>query len=150
VEALPHDDPRLVEDEDPGIWKIGMPRIWLDPVRGMVFLYALVDEAEAPDDVAPLVREQRKRDTVLVGEGPKHRHGIVAQGEEGDARGFERGQYLLQLDQLRLAEGSPVGAAVEDDERLAVAPGGVQVHRRTALVRQADFGEPLALARTYS
>jgi len=72
VEALPHDDARLVEDEDAGIGKVGMPRVRLDPVGGMVFLHALVDEAETPDDGAAFVREQRRRDGVLVGEGPKH------------------------------------------------------------------------------
>jgi hypothetical protein len=112
-------------------------------------LYSLVDEAETPDDVAALVQEQRIRDTTLVGEGPKHRHGIVAQGKAGHAPGFEPVQHRLQLDQLRFAEGPRVGAAVEDDECLAVAARGVQVHRRAALVRQADVGKALALPWAY-
>jgi hypothetical protein len=58
--------------------------------------------------------------------------------------GPEPGEDLLQLDQLRLAEGSPVRAAVEDDERLSLPARGVQVHRGAALVRQADVGEALS------
>ena len=84
---------------------------------------------------------------MLFSEGAKHRHGVIAQSEEGAARRVEPGQHLLQLDQLRLAERSPVRAAVEDDEGPPAASRGVQVHRDAMLIRQADLREARALAR---
>jgi len=45
-------------------------------------------------------------------------------------------ENLLQPDQLRLAERSPVGAAVEDDERSPISACGVQVYCGAVLIRQ--------------
>ncbi len=147
MEALRHDHARLVENEDTGIGKVCVPRIGLDAVGRVVFLDPLVEEAEATHHVAAFVGEQGKGDGLLVREGPEHRHRVVAHGEERDPGGFDPGENLLQLDQLRLAERSPVRAAVEDDEGPPATSRGVQVHRDAMLIRQDDLREARALAR---
>jgi hypothetical protein len=51
---------------------------------------------------------------MLVREATENLDRIVADGEQADSLRFEVGEYLLQLNQLRLAERSPLGTAVEN------------------------------------
>ena len=94
-------------------------------VVGMIFLDAVVLKVEAPDHVAPLVGEKRKRDPVLLCEGAEDLDGIVADAEQGHALSTEHRPHVLQLYQLRAAEGSPVRAPKEDHEGFARAASGV-------------------------
>ncbi len=149
MESLVSDGARLVEDEDTGIWQVHVARARLDAIDSVIFLHVFIDEAELTNDAATLVGEQRKADAVLVRKAAKYLDGVVADGEEGDAFGLETRPHLLQLDQLRLAEGSPLGAAVEDYERLAVPACRVQILHSAALVRQTNIGKALAFPGTY-
>ena len=49
-----------------------------------------------------------------------------------------------KLDQLRAAPRSPVGASVEDDQRLPPCPVRVEVDRAAALIGEHDVGESIA------
>ena len=113
----------------------------------MVFLHPLVDEAEPAHDVTALVGQERVRDAVDRGEIVQDPDRIVADREEGDPVRRRLRSDLLQLNQLRLAERSPLGAAVKDDKRLAPGASRVQVHRCAGLVRQADVGKGLPFFR---
>lgn len=68
VESLPRDPP-LVEDEHAGIGLVHVTGTGLDVVDGMILLPSLVDEAEPPDDVTPLIRQQGEDNRVLLSEG---------------------------------------------------------------------------------
>jgi hypothetical protein len=72
---------------------------------------------------------------VSGGEVAQHVDGVVADGVDGDAFAFEVGEAALQLNELRATEGSPTGAAVEDDQPAAVTTMFVKIERRAALVR---------------
>ena len=74
-------------------------------------------------------------------------HRVIADREQSDVLRLEGGPHCLQLDQLRAAERSPVGASMENDERFALPTGGMEIDRGSALVGQADVGKPLPLLR---
>lgn len=69
-----------------------------------------------------------------VREAPQYRDGVVADREYRDTGVFESGMDLLQLDQLRLTVGSPIGTAVEQDEGPSARPRRVQIDGRPRLV----------------
>jgi hypothetical protein len=81
---------------------------------------------------------------MLCREGGQDLNRIIADRDDGDARSVEVGETALQLDELRPAERSPGGAAVEDDQRSPSRPPGVQVDRLAELIRQQDVGERFA------
>jgi hypothetical protein len=56
-------------------------------------------------------------------------------------------QTLLQLHELRFAEGSPAGTAVKNDQGTPTVTGPVQVDALTVLVRQDDVREALPNCR---
>jgi hypothetical protein len=128
------DDPVLVEHEHTRIRQADMARVRRDSIVSVVFLDALVEKPELSDHVTSLVGEKRKRDPVLLGEGSEDLDAVIADGEQGNALATERRPHFLQLDQLRPAERSPVGAAVEDDESFARATRLVEIDRGAVLV----------------
>ena len=79
-----------------------------------MLVHLLVQHPQLPDDFAALVGEQREGDAVGGGEAGQHAHRVVADAKDGDGVPLEIGQVPLQLDQLRLAERSPLGTAVEN------------------------------------
>ena len=113
-------------------------------VEGLLRCNFRVFEAESPDGDAALIREERVGDAVAIGKTGQGADRVVAQREDGVAGGFELRQALLQLDELRPTVRSPIGAAVEGDQRSAVGPCCVQVDRLAVLVRQHHIGEPFA------
>ena len=50
------------------------------------------------------------------GEVPQDLDGVIADREQGDAVRGQLGRDPLQLDELRLAERSPLRASIEDDQ----------------------------------
>jgi hypothetical protein len=56
-------------------------------------------------------------------------------------------QTLLQLDELRFAEGSPPGAAVKDHQCTPTMAGLVEIDALTMLVRQHDIRKALSHRR---
>src|SRR2546428_132703 len=75
-------------------------------------------------------------------------NGIVTDREERDAARVEVLGDPPQLHELRFAERSPPGAAVEYHDRGATGPRLVEVDRFAGLIRQADVGESRADGRT--
>jgi hypothetical protein len=53
---------------------------------------------------------------------------VIADGEQRHAVGAESRRYILQLDQLRSTERSPVGAAVEDHEGFTLPAHRVDIN----------------------
>jgi hypothetical protein len=72
---------------------------------------------------------------VLRRKRSKDRERIVANGEEPRATGGERGEHALQLDELRLAEGSPGRAAVEHHQGPPGARRLMEMHGMAMLIR---------------
>jgi len=66
----------------------------------------------------------------------EHIDGIVTDGEDDDVLAFKVGQTALQLDELRLTEGSPCRAAMEDYQGPTAASGLVQTEGVTMLIWQ--------------
>jgi hypothetical protein len=95
--------------------------------------------------VAALVGQQRELDAVSLGERAEDVDRVVADAEQRDAVRLQDGVDALQLDELRLAERSPISAAVDDDEGLATRARLVEVDHRARLIRQAHVGKRLAL-----
>ncbi len=147
VEPLVGDRPRLVEHEGARIGQVHVAGRRRDAVDGVVLLNALVDEAESPHDETAFVRQERVANSVRLGEGRQDRDRVVADRKECDAIRGQRGKHLLQLDQLRFAVGSPLGAPVENDDGLATGSRGVEVDRAPGLIRQHDIGKALAFVR---
>jgi hypothetical protein len=145
VESLLRDDPALVQHEHARIRQADMARVRRDAVVSVVFLDTLVQKPELSDRVTALIGQQRKRDSVLLGEGSEDLDRVIADREQGNAIGIERGPYALQLDELRPAERSPVGAAVEDDDGLARCARRVEVDHGPALIGQPNLRKSLAL-----
>ncbi|HEV2010857.1 MAG TPA: hypothetical protein VGS17_07515 [Candidatus Limnocylindria bacterium] len=112
-------------------------------VLGKVF----IEDPERADDGASLVGEQLKGDAVLGGELAQPALMVIADRKERDAGGIERAGDPLQLDQLRLAIGSPPRAAVEHDDRTTFPACVVQVHEGAVLVGETDIGKGIADAR---
>ena len=106
-----------------------------------MLVHLLVEHPQLPDDLAALVGEQREGDAVGGGEAGQHVHGVVADAEDGDVVPLEVGQVPLQFDQLRLAERSPPGTAVEDDQALASRTSLVEIDGLAVLVGQHHVGE---------
>jgi hypothetical protein len=77
------------------------------------------------------------------GKSRQHVHGVVADGKRHDVVALKVWQALLQLHELRFAEGSPSGTAVKDDQSPPTVTGLVQVDALTVLVRQDDVREAL-------
>ena len=107
----------------------------------------LVEDTDLADDDASHIRQQRVRDAVLGGEFAQALLRVIADREERISRTLERSGDPLQRDQLRLAIGSPPGAAVKDDDRSPDPTHGVQVHRGAVLVGETDIGKGIADAR---
>ena len=143
----PSDDAVRVEDKDAGIGQVHVARVRLDPVGGMVVLDVRVQHAEPAHHVAARIRQERIRDAVPVREALQDLDRVIADREQRDAVLGERAGYPLQLDELRLAEGSPLRAAVKEHERPFSSARGVQVDGRARLVRQDDVGEAVPLSR---
>ncbi len=102
-----------------------------------------VEQSEATNDDAALIREQGIADAVCRREAAEHRDRIVADGEDGDTLTREVGEALLQLDELRLAERSPRRTAIEDDQRPPPGPRRMQIDGFAGLVRQHEVRESL-------
>jgi hypothetical protein len=62
-------------------------------------------------------------------------------------RAFEVRQTALQLNELRLAEGSPGGATMEDHQGAMLASGFVQINEMAMLIREDDIRETVSDCR---
>ena len=71
-------------------------------------------------------------------------HWVIANSKERDSAAFEIRQRALQLDELRLAEGSPTGTAVKEHNGAPPGAGLMEINGVTVLVRQRYIRELLA------
>jgi len=106
-----------------------------DAVRRMLLIDVLVQQAEGAHDVTPMVGEEGIGDSVPVGKPAEHVHRIIAHGEESNILAREVGYAALQLDELRLAEGSPGRAAVEHHQGTPSATRLMEIHGMAMLIR---------------
>jgi hypothetical protein len=113
----------------------------------MVLEDTLVEETEGTDDDAALIREEGIGDVLFGGKSGQHIYSVVADGKKHDVVALKVWQALLQLHELRSAEGSPAGTAVQDDQGTPTVTGLVQVNTLTVLVRQDDVWEALPNCR---
>ncbi|GAC1641803.1 MAG: hypothetical protein NVS9B11_09680 [Candidatus Dormibacteraceae bacterium] len=73
---------------------------------------------------------------------------VVADPDHPDPAPLDLPVYLLQLNELRLAVGSPGGASVEDDQRAPAIAPAVQSHRPPFGIRKLEVGKRVAERRT--
>src|SRR5215831_7498580 len=125
----------LIEQEHARIGHAPMLVAFGDAVSGMVLEDMLIEETEGTDDGAALIREESIGDVLFDGKSGQHVHGVVADGKWHDVVALKVCQALLQLHELRFAEGSPSGTAVKDDQGTPTVTGLVQVDALTVLVR---------------
>ena len=109
----------------------------------MLLVDMLVQQTERAHHCASLIGEERIGNPIRVGKPTEHVYSIIADGEDGDVRAHEVGQAPLQLDELRLAEGSPTGAAVEHHQGPPGATHLMEIYGMAMLIRQEDVGEAL-------
>jgi hypothetical protein len=81
-----------------------------------------VQNAVLPDHATLFVREEVIGNVVFFYKLSENVLRVRTNGENPDIVAVKRLQVALQLDELRLAESSPRGASVKQNERLACAP----------------------------
>jgi hypothetical protein len=86
-------------------------------IRWIILRNTRIQDTQLPNQPAAIVRKQRIPDVVLVRELLQNANGIRTNGENTNSLLFEVFQILLQLDQLRLAESSPRGAPMKQNQR---------------------------------
>jgi hypothetical protein len=94
--------------------------------RVMVDVEVAVQQTELGDDPAALVREQREPYAFCFSKVPQYLGWIVTDSDQSDSIATKLAEDLLQLDQLRLAVGSPTSASVKDHERPSAGPPRIQ------------------------
>ncbi len=127
-EELGADGSAGVKDHEAGVWDAA--RAWAR---------FLVEEPVGADHLTVWIGEQREADTALLREAFEYRARVVADGDQLDTGTLDRLEVLLQLDQLPLAVGSPVGRAVEEDRELSLLEKGSEASRLAGLVDEAKI-----------
>ncbi len=134
-EELGADGSAGVKDHEAGVWDAA--RAWAR---------FLVEEPVGADHLTIWIGEQREADAALLREAFEYRARVVADGDQLDTGTLDRLEVLLQLDQLPLAVGSPVGRAVEEDRELflplrelSLREKRTEASRRAGLVDEAKI-----------
>ena len=132
-EELGADGSAGVKDHEAGVWDAA--RAWAR---------FLVEEPVGADHLTIWIGEQREADAALLREAFEYRARVVADGDQLDTGSLDRLEVLLQLDQLPLAVGSPVGRAVEEDRELSLLElslleKGSEASRLAGLVDEAKI-----------
>jgi len=142
LEALPDEDSVLIEDEAAGVGDSAMSFFDLSVVRRALFVERDIENAELGNNRASFVAEKWIGNAVRFGEAGQRGHRVVAQGIDRNIIVITVGS--LQLDQLRSAPWSPIGAAMDDEQ--CSSPGSmlVKIDWIARLIRQHNIGEPLA------
>lgn len=73
-------------------------------------------------------------------ETPQNGYAVIANGREAESGGVNPVRVPLQLDQLALAERSPVGGAIEDQQRALGSEHGSQRLLFTGLISGRERG----------
>jgi hypothetical protein len=143
VEPFLDHDPASVEEEDGGIRDTTLVVPDRTPELRVMPIQVLVQHAQFLDGSAPFVRKQRKSNPVLRRKSGKRVDGIVANRKQCRVGPGQVRPDSLQLDELRLAVGSPPRTAVEHDKRSPAPARLPKANERSGLVGQSDVGETL-------
>ena len=84
-EVLGDDDAALVEHERPGIRDAVVFVADLHAIKSVLFDDVLIEQRELANRAAARVRQQRKRDAVLLGEAGQDLNRVLAQPEDSHA-----------------------------------------------------------------
>jgi hypothetical protein len=107
----------------------------------MMRIDVFVEQAKGADRLAPLVRKEGILNPMFGCKPGQHIHRIIADRKEGNMGALEVGEPALQLNELRLAEWSPHGAAMEDHQGAMLASGLVQIDEIAMLIWEDDLRE---------
>src|SRR5262249_17717424 len=70
-----------------------------------------IENAVLPDDCAALIGKQWIIDVMRVGKALEQRLRVITDGRDPQSGFLQLRQHLLQLDERRTSEGSPIGAS---------------------------------------
>ena len=118
-----------------------------DTIPVMIFGDVGIADTECVDDDTADVGQQVVLDAEVLGETGQQVRWIRADGVDLDAFAKEGGMLALQLDQLRLAEASPGGGAIEQDQRSCLWRAVGEARELPARVGELEIGDDLADVR---
>ena len=118
------------------------------PYLGRTFGHLEVQQVIPLDYRRPGVRQHGKRDAAPAGEIRERRGRVIAHRDEPEALPFQRRHPALQLHELRLAVGSPVGRAEEHQQRALRPEQRQEAVRLAVLIREGEVGCGLAYLGT--
>ena len=107
----------------------------------------VIEQPQTFELPAAYVGQQVVGDAKLIGEAGQGGYRVIADSDDEYVVPLRR--RSLQLDQLRPAPGSPIGAAMDDHQPSPVGPAGVQVDQVVVLIGQRQVREPLPHPRTH-
>jgi hypothetical protein len=146
IESATDHRPILIEEKDTRKRNPMVPRSQLHAPRRHLICDSVIEHAETFQLETAHVGQQVVCNPKLAGEASQRFHGVVADGNRIDVASLCRG--ALQLDQLRSAPGSPVGAAVDYHQALPASSLFMQVDRVPVLIGQNEVREPYPQRRT--
>ncbi len=103
-----------------GCWCAAGDTLAIDQVGARMRQAVAKMDAERSDRLATFVGQEWEADSGWLGEFTQHVNGVVTDTHNLSARGLDRSDVLLQLDQLLPAERSPIGRAIEDQGYIAL------------------------------
>jgi hypothetical protein len=113
----------------------------------MMRIDVFVEQAKGADRLTPFVGEEGICNAVFCRERRQYVYRIIADGKKANSCAFEVRQTALQLNELRLAEGSPGGATMEDHQGTMLASESVQINEMAMLIREDDIRETISDCR---
>ena len=131
--------PRLVEDKNGRVRDPLLMRTGLDSEGCVVGLQLSVQQTQFGDDAAAHIGQKREVDPLGRGKVPQHLLRVIADSDQRDAGADQLAVYLLQLNELRLAVGSPLGASIEHNQGTTACPPSVEGNRLTASIGELDL-----------
>src|SRR5262245_27384064 len=142
-----------IDDEGAGKWNATLPlvgavgrdiqlharnHVRIVAVWSEAFLRHRVENSVPLDRRGADVRKQWKRDAVLLAERAKNVLRVVADADQAESILAQRVVLALQLEQLRLAVGTPVSGAIEDDHRAFRSHHRLQCPLRPMLIGKVE------------
>src|SRR5438552_4138612 len=103
--------------------------------------YGLVEDAVAADHLGLRIGEQRETNVFPVGESLHDIDAVVADRRKTEAPLLDTRAVLFQLDQLGFAVRSPIGRAIENEQRALGTQDRTQRALRPVLIGQPKIGD---------
>jgi hypothetical protein len=120
---------------------------WIVLVGTYRLLSGGVQEPEGLDGGRPFVGQKGERDSAAPAEVGQNLPAVVADGGDAEAAILKVLETSLQLDELRLAVGSPVRRANEDEHCTFGTENGREGPRFAVLILKGEIGYALAHLR---